>query len=405
MTSVNNTSDSVMWAFVDEYGNPNLATEKDGVSQYFIVAIVLVCDSELSSLRAALEEIRHRYFQKGEMKAKRLGRDRHRWEKLLTELASLNFHFHAYVANKTEVDRASGLQYKQSFYKNMFHRAYDIIVRAYPTLNVRADSYGRSSFMESFKKYIAKRQGLSNQLTLFGDRKTFEFSDSRTEPLIQLADIIAGLLARAYEPGKQLENPEELIGILSGKMLSITEWPVKYRWAKPVTKPADKKDARIAQRAVSLAEKFIDEHRMSPGEEEQARVAVLEHLLVEQRFGAGRAISTDELVDTLAARGITDKDKTWIRRQVIAPLRDQGLLITSSISGYKLPEGRADMLDFASHAYSVCIPMLNRLKAACDLTRSITLGDVEVLAEPEMAAVKRLIDALGHATASTPIEP
>lgn len=55
-----------MWAFIDEYGDPNLATEKDGVSQYFIVAAVVVRQEQLADLRPAVEEVRAKFFQTGE---------------------------------------------------------------------------------------------------------------------------------------------------------------------------------------------------------------------------------------------------------------------------------------------------------------------------------------------------
>lgn len=65
-----------MWAFVDEYGNANLATEKEGVSQFFINASVLARGHQLDDLRVAVEEVRSRSFDTGEIKSKTRASDR-----------------------------------------------------------------------------------------------------------------------------------------------------------------------------------------------------------------------------------------------------------------------------------------------------------------------------------------
>ena len=43
------------WAFIDEYGNPNLEVEKPGVSKFYIVVAVLLPEPALYAVRRALE--------------------------------------------------------------------------------------------------------------------------------------------------------------------------------------------------------------------------------------------------------------------------------------------------------------------------------------------------------------
>jgi hypothetical protein len=63
------------YAFIDEFGEPNLDIEKSGVGQYFILAAVVVDGSRLDAVRVAAGEIRQRYFQKGRMKSKGIGKN------------------------------------------------------------------------------------------------------------------------------------------------------------------------------------------------------------------------------------------------------------------------------------------------------------------------------------------
>jgi hypothetical protein len=393
-----------MWAFIDEYGNANLDTEKKDVSHFFIVAAVLAPEEDLRDLREGVEAVRKRFFQTGEMKSKSLGSNRQRWVTLLEELSELPFRFYGLAVDKNRLDPSSGYQWKGSFYKNLCGHAYGKLLRAHRELQVRADEYGRSEFMRSFAAYITRE----HQQSLF-QKDYFAFVNGADEVLVQLADIIAGLLARVYDPSKRLPRAEELLGVLHKKCLLLDEWPPRYRMVAGAAEPASASapDDRIAVHSMEKAEQYVVEHGESSDEEQRARVAVLERLLFERRFGDGsKAVATGALLDNLRARGIAEKGETWLRRAVIAPLRDREVLITSSALGYKLPMSKADMVAFVRHAESVCVPMLNRVRTACGIVKLATNGDVDVLAEPGVRAVGVLTEALDKdAHAVDPEEP
>jgi hypothetical protein len=261
--------ESETWAFIDEYGNPNLDTQIKDVSNFFIVSAVILDATALVDVRAALDVVRRNYFQTGELKSRNLRDNRSRWVSVLSALAPIPFRFAGFVADKRLIDRDSGLQWKQSFYKNLCGRLYGKLMKAYPALRTRADRYGTDEFKQSFAKYIEK----NHRPTLF-DRGTFA------------------------------------------------------------------------------------------------------------------------LIDNLRGRGIGDKGEAWFRMNVIAPLRDQGLLLTSSSTGYKLPTCPDDLATFVNHAETVCIPMLQRAGAACRAVKLATQGQVDVLALPDKSTVRALIDAL-----------
>ena len=77
---------------------------------------------------------------------------------------------------------------------------------------------------------------------------------------------------------------------------------------------------------------------------------------------------------------------------MIACLRDRGVLIASSNRGYKIPASRDDIRDFALHAQNIVPAMLNRVKRARDDLKMVSMGDFDLLSDPSLADLKKLID-------------
>lgn len=382
----------VTWAFIDECGNTNLATEIAGVSEFFIVAAVVLSDRDVDAVRAAVEPIRRLEFQTGEMKSSGLKGNRKRWYDVLRALGQVPFHFYGLVVDKRAVERTSGLQWKTVFYKNICGKAYGKLMRAYPSLKIRADRYGDATFQESFTRYICAH----HRPSLF-QQASVEFVDSKQDVLVQLADILGGLLARCYSPEHRIPKPEELLGLVLERALLIDQWPPRLRVTSGTTELAggSAPNDHIASYSLRQAEDFIIRHEQAREDDLRSQVAVLERLVFERRFGEGdRYITTGALLDNLRDRGLGPKGETWFRMSVIAPLRDHGLLLTSSPSGYKLPTCPSDLASFAGHAQTVCVPMLKRVKAACGAVTLATKGEIDVLKQPGMDAVRRLVDAL-----------
>lgn len=388
------------WAFVDEFGNPNLEVEKEGASQSFIVAAVLVEGAQLGRLRTELEVIRKRFFQTGEMKSSSLAGNLSRWKRLLAALAPLPFKFYGLAVDKRRLERDGGLRWKGSFYKNLCGRAYSKLFEGVPDLRVRADRYGRPEFMQSFARYIDKH----HPPTLF-ERARFEFVDGEQDVAVQLADIVAGVLARVVDSDKTRAGSEQLFSLLRRHALGLDMWPPRYDLPAVPTPEGDGPDARIARLAIAKARAYLAANDEPSEPDVRCRVAVLEVLLLEAQFDERGSLASGYLVDVLRSRSLSAKDENWLRRHVIAPLRDADVIITSSPAGYKLPSSRADLEAFVRHADAVCIPMLNRVSRACDAVKLATHGDVDVLEERFASKLSKLIRALEDARHAVAAEP
>jgi len=380
------------WAFVDEYGTPNLDTEKKDVGKFFIVTAVILDGAAVDETRTALEEVRRRHFPTGEMRSSKLGKDRGKWERLLTDLATVPFRFYALAVDKREIKKTSGLRWKNSFYKHLCGRVYEKLMAVHPALRVRADQHGRDEFKESFAHYVAA----NHRPTLF-ERGTFDFVDGKKDVLLQLADIVCGLLARSYDPDKELPKARQLLEIIASHAVVVDEWPPKHAITVGVSELGTRTevDDRIARYALMRAEIFVRKHERTRDVDLKCRVAVLERLILQRRFGPATGyVSTKELLDVLDSRGLEPRGRTWLRMNVIAPLRDGEVLVTSSPNGYNLPATKRDLLAFVGHAETVCVPMLNRVDAACRAVKLATGGEVDILEMSELRAVRALVNAL-----------
>lgn len=387
-----NRGEAARWAFIDEYGNANLDTSLQDVSTLFIVTAVLVRDDELEPLRDVLAKIRSRFFQSGKMESKARWLRRGNattWEPLVNALAEVDFRFYALAVDKDRLAKDGGFRFGKSFYKNLCGRAYRQVMAASPNLNVRADRYGDLEFKESFADYVER----NHRPTLF-HTGSFDWADEG-DPLPQLADVICGLLARCYDPKKAMSGARALLGKLRKHALLFDEWPARFRLGGETPMPSNQEaDTRISEYSVLKAQQFLDERGEERDPVTRCQVGAVEYLLSQQRFGLpGESIFADALNQHLLERSLPTKGTTWLRHEVIAGLRDTGVVVTSSPTGYRLPTSAADFRVFAKHAESVCLPMLDRVRKACDVAKLVTMGEVNVLGEPASEALAALTAA------------
>ena len=131
-------------AFIDESGNTDLDTLKQGVSKYFIVCAVIIDEDKVDALKIEVEAIRKKYFQTGEIKSSSVrDRDDHaRRIKILENIQQLNFKFYAIAVEKQALSRDGGFPYKKSFLKFINGLLYKQLFENFPSITVFADEHG-----------------------------------------------------------------------------------------------------------------------------------------------------------------------------------------------------------------------------------------------------------------------
>ena len=384
-----------VYAFTDEYGAFGWELNNPTVSTHFIITAIIVKESDLASFTEKAEALRKKHFQTGEIKSSKIGKDHKRRLRVLRDLEDIPFSVFSVCIDKQKcLDNMSmkGLQYKKTFYKFMNNIVHRELRRAFEKIVVVADEIGTNEYMQSFCQYVRNHQDLPN---LFGDAQ-FGFESSKSDVRIQIADLISGTLAYAYDTHKRSDDAPNYVQVLKNKIIRIELYPKTYEnYVLENSAIAEDYDEDIAKLCFAQAVKFVEHNANDADPEIKAQVIVLQYLLFRFMNNDTRGyIYTQELKGQLAnteLRGISD---SAFRMRVIGKLRDKGVILASSQKGYKIPSKQAELYDFINHDAKIVIPMLARLKKCRDLVKLGTVNELDLLDHPEYEQLRAYFDSL-----------
>jgi hypothetical protein len=378
-------------AFTDEYGDSSLATEKAGVTTFFIVTAVLVEDRLLAEQRAQAEAIRAQFFGPGEMKSSAIGSDDARRRRVLEQVSELRVTTYSLAIDKRELDQEGGLAWRPSFFKFINRRLYDRIYRVFDDVRLVADEYGREAFMKGFVKYVDGKLPLN----LF-TRRAFGFASSADEVMLQVADIVSGCWARVLDPKKASPNVAELISLLQRRSVGVEVWPPRLQPEDASLGPENNaRDEVVRRHCLRQAQLFLREHQSDASDDDlMVQIEILNMLLFNVRFGeASRYVATGKILDRIR----TQLDISMSQRKLrgaISGMRDVGVVIGTSSKGYKLPVCERDIKQYVNHANIIVPPMLARLKRARDDLTLASGGIIDILDRAEFDELRRLVQAM-----------
>lgn len=381
-----------VYAFTDESGAFGWDLDNPNVSTHFIITAIIVDEKKLESLRVAVESIRQKYFQTGEMKSSRVGKNHSRRKRILAELLPLPFTVFSVVFDKRQLVNFKGLRYKSSFYKFMNNIVHKELRRAFPVLTIVADEIGGSEYMRSFSKYVEERQDIPS---LLGEANFF-FENSQNDILIQLADIVCGTIAQEYDVHRKTDDTPAFHKILEKKITRIELYPKTFEtYTVENSALAEDYDKRIATLCLKQAVEFINKNDDNEDEEIQAQIIILKYLLFRFMNNDLRAyIPTKELKNQLAYTNLADISTQTFRTRIIGKLRDSGVIISGSSAkkGYKIPAKESELFDFINHGTAIIIPMLERLKKCRDLIKLGTENELDLFDKTEYSSLKKYFD-------------
>lgn len=79
-----------------------------------------------------------------------------------------------------------------------------------------------------------------------------------------------------------------------------------------------------------------------------------------QIYNSSQSVYSGELVQHLSQVSERRVTKDFLYRRIIAPLRDDGVIIASGIHGYKIPTSVEDICTYINQTVTVVGPMLSR---------------------------------------------
>ena len=381
------------YAFVDESGNFGYKFEKAGTSSHFVVTAIIINKEDVIEIRNMAEKIRKEYFSTGEMKYSSLKVNKGiKTIEILRKLKKLNFSIISFVADKRKINQETGLGYKKSFIKFLNNMLYKELRLSYDSLHIVADQHGSKEFMKGFETYFY------NQPTYnIFDRYIFEFKDSKAEILIQLADFICGTIATGYDEKRKSEKFKSYLDLLNQRNLRIELWPVEYKnyIHRLELVESNDFDELIATHCIKLAIKFIEDNKNSRELEVRDRVTIVEYLISKLHTEkAGKYISSNSLKRFLSFNYQRKYSAQQFKTRLIAKLRDQGVIISSSQQGYKIPISEKELYSYTNQSISMIMPMLNRLRKCRNRIYQITDRQLDLLNKPEYEEIKQYFELI-----------
>lgn len=183
-----------MLVFIDESGDAGFKTDR-GSSPVFVAAMVIFADKEsAAATQTVIAASEARRIHKGEFKFSKT-RDDVR-DLFFQTVASCPFTVRAIVVQKAVIYSAHLKTDKETFYeffvKQMIRHDNDQLNEA----RVVIDGSGDRQFRQNLGAALRKR---GRQ----GAVKSCKFSDSKNDPLVQLADMCVGAIARSFREDRK----------------------------------------------------------------------------------------------------------------------------------------------------------------------------------------------------------
>ncbi|MBU6231838.1 DUF3800 domain-containing protein [Patescibacteria group bacterium] len=207
-----------MLVFIDESGDPGLKLA-DGASKFFTIALIafeenddaLACDKRIGLLRTELDLPEGFEFHFKE------NSDRVR-EAFFRAVLPYNFFYYGIVINKAAL-YSEGFKYKESFYKYASNLLFENAKEKLSKPIVVIDESGRKLFKYQLATYLKKKINTKDKVCI----KKVKMQDSKSNNLLQLADMVAGAVNRSLN--KKKKDAKAFRDIIGAREIYVQVWP------------------------------------------------------------------------------------------------------------------------------------------------------------------------------------
>jgi hypothetical protein len=149
-------------------------------------------------------------------------------------------------------------------------------------------------------------------------------------------------------------------------------------------------DESVSKLSFRLAVQYVNKYENSKDREILDKVNCIRYLLFSFEINPDQYIVGDEIIENLELIKGTEITKQYFRSEIIAGLRDEGVLIATSSNGYKLPTSERDCFDYINLGSNIIFPILKRLGKFTNKIKLATQKDL--LDKPEYKFLKRILE-------------
>jgi hypothetical protein len=366
-------------AFIDESGSYGFSFKNHDT--FFVVTAVLVEQGEKTKiLEDTFVEIKNKQFHGAEIKSSKI-KDSTR-TKIFSALKDLKFYYYSLIIDKRSIYDDSGIRnWRVSFYKFLYRQLYEKLYSTFSSITCYADELIDKRFIAGLKLYIEKE----TQNTLF---QQVSFTNSKETNLIQLADLIAGTLNRYFSKKSKLD----VLYLLVDQNIGYLKWPDEKTFYYTHYDDDGLFTNEITRLSLLRADAFIDKNRKTSDPDVLLRVKMLEYLKdVFNYRGKYTYVHGAEIISFLSIGYPVKITDNYFKTNIVAPLRDSDVLITSNRNGYKLPACKKDIYDFFEMFFANIDPMVKRIKNCYNSIKSATFNQLDLLQDEKFKYLKSII--------------
>ena len=145
--------------------------------------------------------------------------------------------------------------------------------------------------------------------------------------------------------------------------------------------------------SVKCASDFITKYEKATDDEHRVQVALLRYLLFQvNEISPTQYISSNQILATVREYTTRRLTKNYLFRRIIAPLRDEGVIIASCSKGYKIPISVDDITTYLNQTHTIISPMLHRIEVCRNLILQNTVGKLDVLDDVAFVRYKKYFE-------------
>ena len=373
-----------VYIFGDEFGTSTLKNNDVKNITHFIYSAIVIKESNIHKALKVREDLSNLFFKGQILKSssKVLRNEEIRLKVLDYLIKHLNFVVYVMVIDKEKLDNEKGgLRFKEVFYKYFQKIFIAQIDNNFTDFEIHMDNLINEKYQIELKNYIAQ-----NYQNNFFEK--YNISDDKEEPLLQLADILAGSYGRVFNASFISDKSEDIFNILKPITGNIAFFPFKKDNKVFITNNEDKIDEEL----FGIVRK--DAIEIYENESDIIKKKVIEHLLWYQKVMPFRYTQTYEIIN--AIKHNTGKEVSIDNlRNIIKELRFKGIIVVSSSSrsGYKLAVNKSDVHTYFKHYLNYILPMLKKIEIANSVFLNKTVG--EFIPLQEIDDLKKLVETLG----------
>lgn len=380
----------VVHIYVDEYGTPDLGTDKAGNEEYFVYAAVIIANEDIDNAHQVYNKIIADDFrQQGYIKSAYIPKDRSGYVKTissLTTLKQLRHHVFALIVDKAAFVKHPGLSIKQVFLKFIQRLLAEHFYNKYDEFHIYADETGWPEFKTSLEAFMRNTVGLTP--TLFSNN-TIQYCDDKENKLVQFADLYAGVIGK-YFCGKYDETRAKTIHDTIRTKISI-QWVPQDTISFVVA--SNDFDGAFDDDLFKLSLKTGEEY-LELNQEDKSGCELIKYMLQEAHFNPMRHISSKEIKERLLSKRIDVGDPIV----KVSELRDKGVLIISPIGkkGYKFPTSEKEIAEFYNRLSANIVPQLKRGYILNEVLKERSVGKYNVLDDPSFEVLYELTRVINN---------